>query len=252
MSKTVVTQTSAMTSRSSSESLAKSATSIIAPSSFTDTRDATTSANTILSHSLAMTDLIFGIYAVGLWHYDETTGKLVNVSLAPQDEETGQNRGCLLVKPMTQEADPTNDYSTDDAVNAYAQLTDPSRSDYIPLNSTDPGVGLAGVLWSESSPAGGGGHGHGGGGLLGKFGGGGRNNKGDDLDGSVRSLTGRSKLSKRGSLAGLHVPGTGNLHFHQHQQDGIEWRDVGELANDPDQVSTPDIMFLLHISRCIY
>ena len=35
----------------------------------------------ILKHSLSMVDLIFGIYGIELWHYDETCGKLVIANL---------------------------------------------------------------------------------------------------------------------------------------------------------------------------
>ena len=43
----------------------------------------------ILQKCLGMTDLIFAIYAVEVWHYDEETGKIFNVNLSSDDEESG-------------------------------------------------------------------------------------------------------------------------------------------------------------------
>ena len=42
----------------------------------------TSSNDDILAKTLGMTDLIFAIYAVELWHYDEETGKIFNVDLS--------------------------------------------------------------------------------------------------------------------------------------------------------------------------
>lgn len=140
----------------------------------------------ILSQSLSLTNLIFGIYAIELWHYDEQSGKLINVGLGSQDEETGQRDAGLLLKRETQETDLDNDYSTSEAIDAFGKLTDRSRSDHLPASPVDPGVGLPGVLWAESSSA-------------------------------------------------VHL-GVG-VRQRQAHHDGINWRDVVELANDPDQVS---------------
>ena len=68
----------------------------------------------ILSHSLALTGHIFGLYAIELWRYDEGDGKLVNVSLG-QDEEAGSGGHSLYIKRVTQEADESNGYSMQDA-----------------------------------------------------------------------------------------------------------------------------------------
>lgn len=105
----------------------------------------------ILTQSLALTDLIFGIYAIELWHYDDFSGKLINVNLGSHDEETGCRGGSggLLLKRRTQETDPNSNYSSSEALDAFNKLTDPSRNDYIPVTPTDPGVGLPGVLWAE-------------------------------------------------------------------------------------------------------
>ena len=146
----------------------------------------------ILRQSLAMTDLIFGIYAIELWHYDESSGKLSNVNLESQeDEETGVGgRGGLLLKRSPQETDSDNDYATAEALDAFSKLTDPSYNGYIPVSSTDPGVGLPGALWAESS------------------------NVGSEGMNFNRAW--------------------GGIGHHGH--DTVQWRDVCELADDPDQV----------------
>ena len=114
----------------------------------------------ILSQSLAVTNLIFGIYGLELWHYNEATGKLHNVNLNPQvedggdDVETGRRSSFadskaanklsssgLFIKHKPQEADADNDYSTNNAIEAYESLTDTSRKDYEAAHPVDPGVG---------------------------------------------------------------------------------------------------------------
>jgi len=114
----------------------------------------------ILTQSLAVTNLIFGIYGIELWHYNEATGKLHNVNLNPQvddsgdDVETGRRSSFadskaanklsssgLFIKHKPQEADADNDYSTNNAIEAYESLTDASRKDYEAASPVDPGVG---------------------------------------------------------------------------------------------------------------
>ena len=152
----------------------------------------------ILKHSLSMVDLIFGIYGIELWHYDEASGKLVIVNLdeSQDDEETGNcsinSGGGILLKRKPQETDKDNDYATSEAVNSYNKLTDVTHPSYINVNSTDPGVGLAGALWAESS--------------------------------SMGSSEGGMNFNRAWGGMG------------QHGNDTIQWRDVCELANDPDQV----------------
>jgi len=57
----------------------------------------------ILTQSLAMVDLIFGIYGIELWHYNEASGKLAIVNLNEEDDgETGiSGSGSFLIKIMT-------------------------------------------------------------------------------------------------------------------------------------------------------
>ena len=114
----------------------------------------------ILTQSLAVTNLIFGIYGIELWHYNEATGKLHNVNLNPQvvdggdDVETGRRSSFadskaanklsssgIFIKHKPQEADADNNYSTSNAIEAYESLTDTSRKDYEAAHPVDPGVG---------------------------------------------------------------------------------------------------------------
>ena len=187
----------------------------------------------ILDHALSMTNLIFGIYAIELWHYDEASGKLFNVNLGSQDEETGRRSsvsGGLYIKRKPQEADLINDYATSEALDAYNNLTDSSRKGYLPPTPTDPGVGLSGALWAESSsslPA-----------ALGGLGGG-MNNLGTRLAGGLHGTRqhGSERIIRRNN-SDRNVSGgsTRGLGFHSNSHDTVTWRDVSELADDPDQV----------------
>ena len=188
----------------------------------------------ILDHALSMTNLIFGIYAIELWHYDEASGKLFNVNLnGSKDEETGRkssSSGGLYIKRKPQEADPINDYATSEAQDAYNNLTDASRKGYLGATPTDPGVGLPGALWAESSSS-----------LPAAFGGlgEGMNNLGNRLAGGLHGTRqhGSERIIRRNSSS-RNVSGgsTRGLGFHSNSHDTVTWRDVGELANDPDQV----------------
>ena len=199
----------------------------------------------ILTQSLAVTNLIFGIYGIELWHYNEATGKLHNVNLNPQvddgdDVETGRrssfadNKAAnefsssgMFIKHKPQEADIDNDYSTDNAIEAYEMLTDISRKDYESANPVDPGVGLPGVLWSESSgsalpipgvhlPK------------MGLF----RHDGERNLNTSFRRA--RQGGSFRNKSPGGSFRGKNGINLGSHSQ--LVWRNVDELADDPDQV----------------
>lgn len=171
----------------------------------------TSSNDDILQQTLGMTDLIFAIYAVEVWKYDEETGKIFNVNLSSDDEETGGGRGGsggLLIKRNPQEIDIDNDYYTEEAEGAFYQLTDASRSDFLPAGSADPGVGLAGALWAESS--------------------------GSAAGGGVNFRA----LGDMGHLPNLGHKSTRQIHTGHHQGNvSLSWRDVKELAEDPDQVN---------------
>jgi len=147
----------------------------------------------ILTQSLAMVDLIFGIYGIELWHYNEASGKLAIVNLNEEDDgETGiSGSGSFLIKRQPQETDPDNDYATPEALDAYNKLTNVTQSGYIAVNETDPGVGLSGALWAESSGGG--------------------------------SDTGANFNRAWGGIG-------------HSGHESVVWRDVGELADDPDQV----------------
>jgi len=163
----------------------------------------------ILTQSLAMVDLIFGIYGIELWHYNEATGKLAIVNLNEEDDgESGiSGSGSFLIKRQPQETDPDNDYATSEAFEAYNKLTNVTQSGYIAVNETDPGVGLSGALWAESSGG--------------------------------------------GSDAGANFNRAwGGIGHSGHES--VVWRDVGELADDPDQVRRDILVFVFVVVLCSY
>ena len=177
----------------------------------------TSSNDDILQQTLGMTDLIFAIYAVEVWKYDEETGKIFNVNLSSDDEEIGaKGSGGLLIKRNPQEIDIDNDYYTEEAEGAFYQLTDASRSDFLPAGSADPGVGLAGALWAESS----------GPGAMGGV--------------NLRALgdMGHMPLTGKSTRGGFPTVG------HHQGNISLSWRDVKELAEDPDQVCVYNLCLL--------
>ena len=179
------------TSTSSLKSSAAATAEVVEPAVQTNTISNNGGGN-ILTQSLAMVDLIFGIYGIELWHYNEATGKLAIVNLNEEDDgESGINgSGSFLIKRQPQETDPDNDYATSEALEAYDKLTNVTQSGYIAVNETDPGVGLPGALWAESSGGG--------------------------------SDTGANFNRAWGGIG--------------HSHESVVWRDVCELADDPDQV----------------
>jgi len=179
------------TSTSSLKSSAVVATEVGEPAVQTNT--ISNGGGNILTQSLAMVDLIFGIYGIELWHYNEASGKLAIVNLNEEDDgETGiSGSGSFLIKRQPQETDPDNDYATPEALDAYNKLTNVTQSGYIAVNETDPGVGLSGALWAESSGGG--------------------------------SDTGANFNRAWGGIG-------------HSGHESVVWRDVGELADDPDQV----------------
>lgn len=157
------------------------------------------------------------MYAIELWRYDESNGKLVNVSLS-HDEEAGSNGCGLLIKRITQEADPSNAYSTKEAVDAYEKLTDRSSPGFLPPSSLDVGVGLPGVLWAEAPSS-----------------------KGMNNTQQRTSIGSRQRTSIVGSSRNLIESGP---------KDSVAWRDVEELANDPDQVRRNLLSFYSLTTSC--
>ena len=179
----------------------------------------TSSNDNILQQTLGMTDLVFAIYAVEVWKYDEETGKIFNVNLSSDDEETGGGGGVsggLLIKRNPQEIDIDNDYYAEEAEGAFYQLTDASRSDFLPAGSADPGVGLAGALWAESSGP-----------------------------GAMGGVNLRALGDMGHNLPLGHKSTRGGFHTGHHQGNtSLSWRDVKELAEDPDQVCVYNLCLL--------
>ena len=185
------------------------ATEVVEPAVQTNTIGSNGGGN-ILTQSLAMVDLIFGIYGIELWHYNEATGKLAIVNLNEDDDGesagvSGSGSGSFLIKRQPQETDPDNDYATPEALEAYNKLTNVTQSGYIAMNETDPGVGLSGALWAESSGG--------------------------------------------GSDAGANFNRAwGGIGHSGHES--VVWRDVQELADDPDQVRRVILVFMFVVLCC--
>mmetsp|Transcript_17649 Transcript_17649/g.36840 ORF Transcript_17649/g.36840 Transcript_17649/m.36840 type:complete len:263 (+) Transcript_17649:320-1108(+) len=161
----------------------------------------------VLSQSLDLTENIIGLYAIELWKYNETSGKLCNVDLnLSTDEEMGQLKSSLLIKHITEEADHNSTHCKSMAEVAFLRLVDSSRKDYLPPTPVEPGVGLPGILWSESSfsPR--------------------RVNRAKEI--SLQRGLNRFK-SVRKIIGDVSSDDSDDL---------ITWREVDTLASDPDQV----------------
>ncbi len=163
----------------------------------------------VLSQSLALTENIIGLYAIELWKYDERCGKLFNIDLkCSTDEEEGQLRSSLIIKHITEEADHDSTHCKTMAENAFLRLVDSSRKDFLPPTPVEPGVGLPGVLWSESSFSSG------------------KGNKANEIP----LQRGLNRLKSVRNIIGDVSSGN--------SADLITWREVDALARDPDQVRT--------------
>ncbi len=114
----------------------------------------------------AATNHIFGLYGVEVWQFDDTIDLLQSIPLESSlEEENGNDNDdeenptkphqTLYIRRPPQESDENSPSFELSAKEAYEQLTDPTHIDYLPKHSTRPGVGLAGVLWSEAALLGG-------------------------------------------------------------------------------------------------
>jgi len=103
----------------------------------------------ILSQSIyACTSSIFGLYALEVWKFDKESGSLISIPIL--DVEVKKRCSGLFIKRITQEADYNSPNYNPSARDAFERLTDTTRLDYVSQGTTDPGVGIAGTLWSES------------------------------------------------------------------------------------------------------
>ena len=127
----------------------------------------------------------------------------------PHIAEFGQFSSGLFIKRISQEADPDSPDSNSEARDAFERLTDCSRLDYLPPTTTRPGVGLAGTLWSEASTS----------------------STLAAVQEGVQSI-GTNIQRRVGMLAGLQ---SFNKQLNN-SADSVVWREVGALAQDPDQV----------------
>lgn len=166
----------------------------------------------ILSQTVSScTENICGLYGLEVWRYNKCSGKLVNMPITSEhDEEFGKrSSSSMLIRRVTQEADPDSPYYNSVARDAFERLTDSSRLDYMPPKLTTPGVGLAGTLWSEASTS--------------------STLKG--LRHGVHSLS-TTVHHRIGLLQGVEPV----LMEEEVSSDHVVWREVDTLAQDPLQV----------------
>ena len=143
------------------------------------------------------------------------TGTLTSIPIkSPHIIDLQRQTTSLFTKRTLQEADyqsPTFDPAARDV---FERLTDNTRLDYISKNATDAGLGVAGVLWSETSTQS----------ALAR------------VSEGVQSI-GSSIHRRVGLLAGLHP--------EVEDANAVLWRDIETLAEDPDQVSSRLHWFVL-------
>jgi len=159
----------------------------------------------VLSQSVrACTASVFGLYGLEIWKLDES-GSLVSIPIAsPSYADIRRQSSGIFVKRVTQEADYDSPDFNSAARDAFERLTDTTRLDHIYQQDTDPGVGLAGALWSEASTS-------------------------NTLAG-VQSIS--DTIQRRVSiLAGVQAA----LTHDADTANSICWRSVDTLAEDPDQ-----------------
>ena len=110
----------------------------------------------------AATEHIFGLYAVEVWRFDDSIDLLQSIPLECSDdidkldidEENPVAKAThhtLYIRRKPQEADEKSPSFQASAKEAYDQLTDTNSNDYLYQLETQPGIGLAGSLWSEAT-----------------------------------------------------------------------------------------------------
>mmetsp|Transcript_26092 Transcript_26092/g.54952 ORF Transcript_26092/g.54952 Transcript_26092/m.54952 type:complete len:709 (-) Transcript_26092:56-2182(-) len=112
--------------------------------------------NVVTQSVLSCTKNISGLYGLEVWRFDQSTGELINSPIISQGDEEShgvseRTSSGMFIQRTTQEADPYSPDFNSEARDAFERLTDPCRLDHIYPSNTRPGVGLAGLLWSEAS-----------------------------------------------------------------------------------------------------
>ena len=168
---------------------------------------------------------IFGLYGLEVWKFDKKSGSLISIPIMPPHSlDVKQHRRSLFIKRITQEADYNSPNYSSSAKDAFERLTETTRLDFVSKAATDPGVGVAGALWSESNS----------------------NALSTKTFAAVQSgvqslsetISDRLHLNitspHRRTVRGMIV----SSHFNQENEqvsNRVLWRDIESLAEDPDQ-----------------
>lgn len=166
---------------------------------------------------------IFGLYGLEIWKFDKESGSLISTPVMPPHAlDVKQHRRSLFIKRITQEADYNSSNYNSSAKDAFERLTETTRLDFVSKAATDPGVGVAGALWSESNSN-----------AL-------STKTLAVVQSGVQSLseTISDKLHLHISSPRRTVKGMAASHFnHENEQvsNRVLWRDINSLAEDPDQ-----------------
>ena len=173
----------------------------------------------LLQSILVSTTDIFGLYALEVWKFEKESGSLICAPIVPPSAlDLKQHSSGLFIRRIPQEADFNSPSYNPTARDAYERLTDTTRLDYVVQGTTDPGVGIAGAMWSES------------------------NYKSLSANTLAAVTTGvqtlsstffssssqnRSNRSYRASKPAAY--------YEDDSPSSIRWRDIKDLAEDPDQ-----------------
>ena len=176
--------------------------------------ESTTTNDMLITTLKAATEHIFGLYAVEVWRFDERIDLLQSLPLEfnagmenddniDDEENPSRPQNTLYIRRKPQESDEASPSFQVSAKEAYEQLTDTSHSDHLSQSTTQPGVGLAGLLWSEAT----------------------------QLRNDQHLSRMRKQQQRNGSLTQSDV---------EHSEDNVidttlQWRHVDDLASDPDQ-----------------
>lgn len=168
---------------------------------------------------------IFGLYGLEVWQFDKKSGSLMSIPIMPPHAlDVKRHRRSLFIKRTTQEADYNSPNYSSSAKDAFERLTETTRLDFVSKAATDPGVGVAGALWSESNS----------------------NALSTKTFAAVQSgvqslsetISDRLHLNitspHRRTVRGMIVA----AHFNQENEqvsNRVLWRDIKSLAEDPDQ-----------------
>ncbi|KAL7535602.1 hypothetical protein ACHAXR_006595 [Thalassiosira sp. AJA248-18] len=148
------------------------------------------------------------MYGLEIWNFNEKSGRLISIPIKPPNTvDIRRQSSGIFIKRVTQEADQESPNFNSAARDAFERLTDTTRLDYLSQKTTDPGVGVAGALWSDATTS----------------------KPLAVVQHGVQSIS--SSVHRRVSLlAGLPT------HNHGHENaNSVLWREVDSLAEDPDQ-----------------